>query len=279
MRGPLLALLLGLAGAVAADPPRIAVVLDDIGNELAAARRALALPGPIAYAVLPATPAARWAAREAARRGREVLLHLPMQAVEPLPLGPGGVTLDMTEGEFRRTVLADLDLVPEAVGVNNHMGSLLTRHPGAMQWLMGLLARRGGLYFLDSRTSERSVAARLARENGLAVLERDVFLDPEPSRAVVSAQFDRLLELARRRGQAVAIGHPHPWTLDVLERRLGEIEAAGMRLVPPSALLARGPQQRRIPTWHASLSPSPPASRRSRPSPWSTSSAAPAWRW
>ena len=250
----LLAAALVLGGTAAAAPPAVAVLLDDMGNDPAADRAALALPGPLAYAFLPHAPHTRRLAELAHRLGKEVLLHLPMEAVERRPLGGGALTLDMDREALARTLRQDLAAVPHAIGVNNHMGSLLTRHPGHMTWLMEELARLGGLFFVDSRTTAATVAERMAAEQGLPHLRRDVFLDHDPRPEAVRAQFRRLVALARRRGTALAIGHPHPATLAVLREMLPDLEPLGVRLLPLSRLVQRR-EERRPETWQVHWSP------------------------
>ena len=229
---------LAMAIGPAASPPRIALVIDDLGADLEAGRRVLGLPGPLTCAFLPHTPHAATLAEAAHADGKEVILHQPMQAMDNLPLGPGGVYLDTTERDFRETVTANLAAVPHAVGINNHMGSLLTRHPGHMTWLMTLMRERDAGYFLDSRTTAATVAERMAREQGVPTVRRDVFLDHQVDRDAIHAQFRRLVALAHRQGFAVGIGHPHPETLAVLERELTRLQAHGVVLVPLSELVS-----------------------------------------
>jgi hypothetical protein len=161
---------------------------------------------------------------------KEVILHLPMATVDHRPLDPGGVTLDMTQGQFIATLQEDLAAVPHVSGINNHMGSLLTRHPGHMMWLMHEMRRHDRLFFVDSRTTVDTVARRVADEHGVPSVDRDVFLDSDPDLEAVRFQFRRLLALARRNGSATAIGHPHASTLRVLEEELPWLE--GVRVVP-----------------------------------------------
>lgn len=264
----IIALLLFLAGTAAAgELPTVAIVIDDLGNQPGRDRRVLDLPGPITLAILPHTPHGPGLAAAAIPLGREVMLHLPMQAAEPGPLGEGALMLDMDEQTLRKTLDAALKTVPGAFGVNNHMGSLLTRHPGHMAWLMRDLASRD-LYFLDSRTTPRSVAATVAAEERVSHLRRDVFLDGDGnSPAFVRGQLERLVSLARKRGHAVAIGHPLDATLDALEEFLPVAESRyGVRVVPLSRQIAIV-SQGRTPPWQASLSHSPKTSKTSRPSP------------
>lgn len=234
--------------------PVISLVIDDLGAHWSGGLRTVRLPGPVACAFLPHTAYAPRLAQEAYNHTKEVIVHLPMQSELHRTLGPGGLVLDMEETQFVRTVQQGLDSVPYAIGASNHMGSLLTRHPGHMRWLMQELKRRGrGWFFVDSRTTAATVANQVAVESSVPSVQRDVFLDATPARAAISAQFDRLLAIARQRGSALGIGHPHAETLSVLEEALPRLEAQGIRLVPVSRVIAIQ-QQRRERAWQASLS-------------------------
>ena len=231
-------LLMLAAGLVVAGPPRVAIIIDDLGYALDAGRRAIALPGPVTYAVLPGAPRTAILANNAHENGKEVLLHLPLQAYpEDRAQEPGGINLDMSRQEFGATFEAALASVPHAIGVNGHRGSLLTRHPGHMQWLMEELLAHDDLFFIDSYTTHKSVALQLARESGIRAMRRDVFLDPDRLPGTVAREFERMKQLARERGFAVAIGHPYPATLEFLERELPKLEAEGLELVAISVLL------------------------------------------
>jgi uncharacterized protein len=239
---PLLAAIavLSAAGTALADKPaRIAIIIDDLGYELAAGRRAVNLPGPVACAVLPATPRGRTLATAAHAAGKEVLLHLPLQAdTDEQIREPGEIDLDTTREEFSRSFAASLQSVPFAIGVNSHRGSLLTRHPGHMTWLMEEIVGRGDLLFVDSYTTPRSVALQLARENGIPSVRRDVFLDNDRDPEAIAHEFGRLKRLAQSRGLAIGIGHPYAETLELLERELPELSAAGFELVSVSEYVA-----------------------------------------
>lgn len=221
----------GQAGSV------VSIIIDDLGNRGRLDRRAVALPGPVAMSVLPHTPHARHIAERARRVGKEILVHLPMQSERVSESAPGTIALHDTRGQLEDHLRRALDAVPHAAGVNNHMGSLITRHPGHMAWLMKALAEHPHLFFVDSRTTRFTVAGRVAGEHGVPSLSRDVFLDDDPSREAVERAFDELVDIARRRGRAVAIGHPRATTLDVLEERLPELAALGVTLVPLSHML------------------------------------------
>lgn len=232
------------------DPPAraaIAIIIDDLGNRLRSDRRAVDLRGAVACAILPHGPYSRVLAERAHRRKKEVLLHAPMESLSDRPAGPGMLFLNMTRGEFAGTLTRALASVPHVSGINNHMGSLLTQHPGHMTWLMQEMRRHGLRFFIDSRTTPGTIARRMASENGIPNSQRDVFLDNVVEPEAISAAFDRLLELARRNGTALAIGHPYPQTMDVLEGRLRELDTASVELVPVARLIDL--QRRRIQPW------------------------------
>jgi polysaccharide deacetylase 2 family uncharacterized protein YibQ len=255
----------GGGGSPPAAEPVVGIIIDDLGDRLDTGAEAVSLPGPVTCSFLPHTPYAKRLAIRAHRRGKEVMLHLPMEAVTGNRLGPGGLTLDMTHKAFVRTVRADLTSIPYARGINNHMGSLLTRHPGDMAWLMEEIATLGGLYFVDSRTTVETVALQVAHENRVPSASRDVFLDDDRDPRAIRRQLARLLTIARTTGKGVAIGHPYPETLRVLKQIIPHLHEYGVRLVPMSVLIT--PQDdRRSKLWQASLSPSPLAAKSSKPS-------------
>jgi polysaccharide deacetylase 2 family uncharacterized protein YibQ len=231
------AIILLIAIPAYAEPvARVAIIIDDLGYHVGAGRRAIALPGPVACAILPGTPGAALLARTANEAGKEVLLHLPLQAVgHDGPPEPDGIMLDMGRERARQTFASALQSVPYASGVNSHRGSLLTRHPGHMRWLMEDILEADGLYFVDSYTTHHSVAMQIARERGVPAIKRDVFLDADP--ATVQAEFDRMKEIARDRGIAVAIGHPYPSTLAFLEHAIPRLVEEGIELVPLKELI------------------------------------------
>ena len=244
--------------------PAISIIIDDMGKHLEAGQRVLALPGAVACAFLPHARYTPSLANSAYAAGKEVMLHLPMDSVDRRSLDVGGVTLDMTERQFISTVQAGLDAVPHVIGINNHMGSLLTRHPGHMLWLMRLMQRQSPLFFVDSRTTVATVARMVAEENGVPASERNVFLDNHLTADEITFQFNRLLRLARKQGTALAIGHPHAQTLSLLEQQLPKLEQQGIRLVSVGELIEL--QQEGEHTWQASWSHSRKDAKNSKPS-------------
>jgi polysaccharide deacetylase 2 family uncharacterized protein YibQ len=215
----------------------IALVIDDLGRSLDEVRDLAALDVPLTYAVLPfETRTGEVVAALAASRA-EVLLHLPMEGRGGADPGPGALSASMSGDELAAGTRSALAAVPGAVGVNNHMGSVLTADGAAMRRVLAEIGGRG-LYFLDSRTSAESVAFRTARELGVPAAERHVFLDPDPDPEAIRGQFRRLLALAAERGTAIAIGHPYPSTRAVLAEELPAALAIGYRFVPLSDLVA-----------------------------------------
>ena len=236
----LLAAAIALLGtqSIAGPAARIAIIIDDLGYQLEAGRRAIDLPGPITFAILPGTPQGQRLARLAHDRGREVLLHLPLEPVDDSGQPePGAITLDMSRTAFKTTFANAIATVPFAIGVSSHRGSLLTRHPGHMGWLMEEIRLRGDLFFIDSYTTHESIALEIAAEAGVIATKRDVFLDHERTSEAVAREFERLKATAMKRGEAVAIGHPFPETLELLERELPRLRELGIELVTISEIL------------------------------------------
>ena len=217
--------------------PRLAILVDDLGNDEAAVGRIAGWKFAVSGAVLPALPGSARAARDLEGSGKEVLLHLPMEpkgypGVRP---GPGVVLTSQSEEEIARVLESDLASVPGAVGVNNHMGSVATADPRVMRSVAGVLFRRG-LFFVDSRTTDSTVAREVAERAGVPSASRRVFLDDSPEEDAIRRQLAEAVSRARSEGSAIAIGHPHASTLAVLERDLPTLETK-LRLVRVSELV------------------------------------------
>ncbi len=217
---------------------RIALVIDDLGHDVADLRPLEALGVPVTYSVLPYEPQTPEVVAELRRRKAEILLHLPMEPVHGENPGPGALLQGMSDGELRQKTEDALKAVPGAVGVNNHMGSLLSSEEGPMNTVLSVLAERN-LFFLDSRTSAQSVGYKVALSLGVPAAERQVFLDGDESPEAIHAQFQRLLSVARAKGSGIAIGHPHPETLAALTREVPKAKAEGFEFVPVSYLLTK----------------------------------------
>lgn len=223
----------GHLSAAQSDIPVISIIIDDIGYRHIDDVNALALPGPVAYAIMPHSPYAVKMSELAARSGKDIILHMPMEAIEVAQnrfLGPGGLTLDMNEARFVMTMVHNLRSVPNIIGVNNHMGSLLSMDRERMGWLMDYLHVKK-IFYIDSVTIGNSYASQAARNRDVPYLRRDVFLDNSINSIDINSQFDELIRVARRKGSAIAIGHPHPQTIEVLNKNLDRLPEYGVRLI------------------------------------------------
>ncbi len=216
--------------------PKIAIIIDDLGNRPQQDRAAIDLPGPLAYAILPYSPFVHELAEAARASGKEVLLHLPMEAeTNNHLLGRGALDTTMPHDIFVTTLRDALMSVPHVSGVNNHMGSRLTRDLERMRWLMTELRAIGDLVYVDSRTTPKTVARRAASEIDVPFVARDVFLDNRREADYINLQIDALISHARSNGEGIGIAHPHPETIAVLIERLEGLD--NVRLVSLSALV------------------------------------------
>jgi uncharacterized protein len=217
--------------------PLVAIVLDDLGLDRARSAKAIGLHGPLTLSFM--TYANDLAAQtQAARRaGHELLLHVPMEAIDRLAdPGPHGLYTGLSRDEIIERLRWGLGRFDGFVGINNHMGSKFTADERGMAPVMEELRARG-LVFLDSRTTPASVGIRLAATHGVPHAQRDVFLDDDLAPAAIANQLGRVEQLARQHGSAVAIGHPHDATIAALEIWLPTLAAKGLALVPVSAVV------------------------------------------
>jgi polysaccharide deacetylase 2 family uncharacterized protein YibQ len=213
------------------EAARLAIILDDLGNDRAAADAIFALQCPITLSVLPNHPHSAEIAQEARRRGLQVMLHLPMESVgnerpEARELRPG-----MSASDVSTLVSGLLQAVPDVSGVNNHQGSQSTADAALMNELMPVL-REHNLFYVDSRTTAATVAYDTAQRSGVRSGFRNVpFLDDVAEVSAIRKQVQLALRDARKKGEAIAIGHPHPATLQALRDVLPDAKAQGVRLV------------------------------------------------
>lgn len=232
----------------------LAIIIDDVGRELHLFEQLLGLRFRLTFSVLPGAvyaPGAQLRLRGDRRRYREIMLHLPMEPLDPTHMQQGAearedfLRLGDDHEALRGKLEAALAVVPTAIGVNNHMGSRLTADAAAMDTLMPILRARG-LYFVDSRTTAATTAEAAARRAGVPVLARAVFLDDDPSEDAI----DRALAqaaLASRERPVVAIAHPSPAVVRVLETRLPELWRQGVAIYPVSDLLRAAAEPARAP--------------------------------
>ncbi len=220
---------------VGSDRPRLAVIMDDIAD-LSTAQAIWALDVPVTVSVLPYAPEAEEIARSGA--GREIFLHLPMEPVGVEDPGPYALTKALTRASLEARIAWALDQTPGVTGFNNHMGSRMTADASAMaQVFEAVRAQREDLIFIDSLTHTRSQAREAALAAGFRARDRDVFLDHDPRPDAVAEQLNRALALAVSRGDAIAIGHPRPATLEALATLAAKADAAGVEIVSVRELL------------------------------------------
>ncbi|PCJ49379.1 MAG: hypothetical protein COA74_05835 [Gammaproteobacteria bacterium] len=252
-RGMLVMLFLGIFGSAMADtqitshqlpaPAKITIIIDDLGNNHLLGLRAAKLPSQVALSILPHTNFSRELAELGHQRGMDILLHQPMESETNVNLlGPGSLLSSMNREEFNGILEDNLKVVPYAIGLNNHMGSLLTADQQKMNWLMEELKLRG-LFFIDSRTSSKTIAENTARRWQLPTRGRKVFLDHLDQPEAIAQQFQRLVKLAKREGHAIAIAHPRLNTLTFLENKLSRLDQAQFELISVSELMLQSPDK------------------------------------
>jgi Uncharacterized protein conserved in bacteria len=224
-----------LAMVSPAHAGKLSIVIDDFGYRPQQENQVLALPNTISVAVLPNAPHAREMATKAHNGGHEVLIHLPMAPLSKQPLEKDTLRPDMSSDEIDRIVREAVSKVPYAVGLNNHMGSAMTSSLFGMQKVMQTLSHYN-FYFLDSMTIGNSQSMRAAAGTNVKVIKRKVFLDDTQNEADIRTQFNRAIQIARRSGSAIAIGHPHPTTVRVLQQMVYNLPP-DITLVRPSSLL------------------------------------------
>jgi polysaccharide deacetylase 2 family uncharacterized protein YibQ len=216
---------------------RIAIVIDDVGYNLEQLEAFLDFPAPISLSVLPNLPHSSESARRIVEAGKELLLHLPMEAVNGNDPGPGAILTTQSEEEIRRLLENSFSQVPHAVGMNNHMGSRATADERVMNVVMDYL-RANRRFYLDSRTTTESVGAAVANLHEVPFLERDIFLDNDPQAESIRKALESGIKVAREKGYAVLIGHVYnPQIVDGIEKLLDELERARVELVSFSALV------------------------------------------
>ena len=226
---------------------KLAIVIDDVGYHSKEDAAVFAMPREISVAIIPAAPYARVRNQEAKSQGRDILIHMPMQPISAIKIEDGGLHLGMSAAQVNDRVNTAKNIVRDAIGMNNHMGSAATADPQLMTYLMTALQEKH-LFFLDSRTIGKSVAGKIAKEQGVRSLDRHIFLDDSNELADVQHQFQAAIQYARKHGTAIAIGHPRPNTIAVLQaglRNLPEdIQLVGMgnlwrneKVIPPKPFI------------------------------------------
>lgn len=230
------------ASSPAAGPPNVpnspqasgqfdvAIIIDDCGQWLDTERGFLDLPIPLTMSVLPHVRYTAQIAQEAAAAGKGVILHLPMEPLGRDTAGRGEITTAMSDDQVIAQTEDDVAQVPGAAGVNNHEGSKASADSRIMGDVIGVI-KAHGLFFIDSRTNANSVGAQTASDAGVPEASRNVFLDDKADQAETERMLERTVDIARRNGSAIAIGHPKPTTLAALRNSFAKMQAEGARFV------------------------------------------------
>jgi len=232
---------------------RIAVVIDDFGNNMQGTEKMLDLPIKLTVAIMPFLPTTKQDAEAAHGKGHDVLVHLPMEPVRGKRswLGPGSITTDLSDTEIRKRVEAAIADVPHAIGMNNHMGSKATADKRVMRVVLQVCKEKG-LFFLDSRTTMHSVISEIAEEVGVLTLHNDVFLDDVYTQSHVLKQVGVLKKFLTNNDRAIVIGHVGPpglYTSGVLRDVIPELQSQAIfvpltQLLPNPESLVHGLKQR-----------------------------------
>ena len=220
--------------------PVIVLIFDDFGyvpadNEVMQGFRNL--PKSITISIIPGLRYSTEIAREFHEAGKEVMIHMPMEAVNNHEREEFELLTSMSEDEIKTLFIRANANIPFAAGLSNHQGSLFTADSSAMLKLIGIMADTK-LYFIDSYTTYNTVAGKLARANGLRVLKRDVFIDSDLEEGETEAsRLNTLREIAEKYGFAVGIGHRYKKTLIAVEEFIKSSENEDLDFVFPSEIL------------------------------------------
>ncbi len=200
--------------------PQIAIIIDDIGNLRKMGEKFIDLDLNLNFSILPHSAHGLKLAQKAHSKGRDILLHLPMEPIgQKWDPGPGALFLKMDAQTMRSTLLKDLAAVPLAIGINNHMGSRYSENEEAMTAFLTEI-KPTNLFFIDSLTSSKSVGYKLAKNMAVKTAKRNIFLDNEKDPAKIIKQLEQLIKIAQKHGKAIAIGHPYPETLEALSKSI-----------------------------------------------------------
>lgn len=217
---------------------RMAIIIDDMGSSLQEAKELLSINTPLTFSIIPGLPKARSVAAAAGEAGMKVMVHLPMepQGYPKLRLEENGLLVKYSAAEITARTEVLLAAVPDAVGANNHMGSRFTEQEEKMLPVLKVLKEKR-LYFIDSRTTPRSIGFALAERLGVKTATRNVFLDNEQDVAAIRKQLYAAAKIARIKGGVIAICHPHPATIKALKEVLPELKKSGVRFVAAGELV------------------------------------------
>jgi polysaccharide deacetylase 2 family uncharacterized protein YibQ len=205
--------------------PKIAIVIDDLGYDRSIAQEFIDFQAPLTLSFLPQAPHAKEMAFLASEKGKETLLHLPMEPRDfpKTNPGPGALLLSMSAPEIIQIIDNDFKEFSFVQGANNHMGSRFTENREKMAVVLESLKNRN-LFFLDSLTTAHSVVPAVAEDLGLKYLQRNIFLDNEVAEGPIKQQLEKLIQVAQDRGFAIGVGHPYPLLLQVIREQLPHLK-------------------------------------------------------
>jgi len=216
----------------------VAIIIDDCGWSKALLKELEGINESLTLSFLPKAPYSKELIEALEGRNFDFMLHLPLEPMPPHQcFDKGLITTKMSDDEINRIFYDDVkDYLPYIKGINNHMGSLFTSDKDKMKILLNDI-RKENLFFIDSMTSEKSVGFQLAKEMGIKTAKRDIFLDNKADPDYIKEQIRKLIEVAKKNGKGVAIGHAKRTTLEVLKEMIPEIEKEGIEIVPASSIV------------------------------------------
>jgi polysaccharide deacetylase 2 family uncharacterized protein YibQ len=219
------------------QPPLVTIIVDDIGNDRTAAELFIDMDAPLTLSVLPYGHFSQQLAAEARAKGHEIMLHLPMEPSEfpSVNPGPGALLFQMSPDQLIAQLKIDLDRIPGIKGVNNHMGSALSESSEHMRQIFSIIKQRR-LFYIDSRTTAKTIARPSANLLQIPFAERDIFIDHLENERFIRGQLDQLIKRAEQQGYAVGIAHPHPLTHKVLSEFMPMLKQK-VELVPASMVV------------------------------------------
>ena len=219
---------------------KIALIIDDIGYSRSIARQFSNLELPLTFSILPRLAYSRQLAVELQNQGYEIMLHQPMEPYSSCcNPGPGALFVGDNGEKIKRILGENIDSLPSAVGLNNHMGSRFTESAEEMVRTIKVIKNRH-LFFIDSLTSSHSVAYATARKYHLSTAHRHIFLDNTRSQSAILCQLHRLKRHAKQYGRAIGIGHPYLETVRAVDCFAKRLKTSNVALVHASQLLSRG---------------------------------------
>ena len=216
----------------AIGPGTVAIIVDDMGSSVSEVNELMAIKLPLTFSIIPGLSHVRGVAEAAHARGYQLMIHIPMEpkGYPQQRMEKYGLLLSQSDEEIQKRLEGFLREIPNAQGANNHMGSRFTEDSAKMETVLGFLKGKG-LFFIDSKTTPNSVGSSKAREMGVETASRNVFIDNSQDVAAIKGQLEQLAALARRKGAAIGICHPHKTTIQALSETLPELRKSGITFV------------------------------------------------